>query len=79
MEESEQDLEKLTRWLAKIQARDFFPDDRSQQSAALMARCRSALDSFSQAVYAAEEVPGTGTRRFQVPQGFPGTNSAETG
>jgi hypothetical protein len=56
MEESEQDLEKLTRWLAKIQARDFFPDERWQQSADLLARCRSALDAFTQAVYAAEGV-----------------------
>ena len=56
MEESEQDLDKLTRWLTKIQARDFFPDQRGQQAAAQMARCRSALDDFSQAVYLAEGV-----------------------
>jgi hypothetical protein len=54
MEESEQDLEKLARWLAKIQQRDFFPDDRGRQSTALIARCRGALESFAQAVYAAE-------------------------
>ena len=56
MEESEQDLEKLTRWLAKIAARDFFPDERARQSAELLARCRRALEGFSQAVYAAEGV-----------------------
>jgi hypothetical protein len=56
MEESEQDLEKLARWLAKIQARDFFPDERRQQAAAMMARCRSALNGFSQAVYIVEGV-----------------------
>jgi len=56
MEEGEQDLEKLARWLAKIHARDFFPDEHRQQSAAMMARCRSALDGFSQAVYIAEGV-----------------------
>ena len=56
MEESEQDLEKLARWLAKIQARDFFPDERRQQAAGTMARCRSALNGFSQAVYIAEGV-----------------------
>jgi hypothetical protein len=56
LEESEQDLEKLTRWLAKIQARDFFPHERGQQAAVLMARCRSALNGFSQAVYIAEGV-----------------------
>jgi hypothetical protein len=56
MEESEQDLEKLTRWLVKIKARDFFPDERAGQSAELLARCRRALEGFSQAVYAAEGV-----------------------
>jgi hypothetical protein len=56
MEESEQDLEKLMRWLAKIQARDFFPDERRQQAAVMMARCRSVLHGFGQAVYLAEGV-----------------------
>jgi hypothetical protein len=56
MEENEQDLEKLVRWLAKIQARDFFPDQRARQSAATLDRCRSAMEAFSRAVYAAEGV-----------------------
>jgi hypothetical protein len=56
MEECEQDLDKLARWLVKIQARDFFPDERRQQAASLMARCRSVLSGFSQAVYLAEGV-----------------------
>ena len=56
MEESEQDLRKLVRWLAKIQARDFFPNGRKDQSAALLAQCRRALRGFSQAVYRVEGV-----------------------
>ncbi len=56
MEESEQDLKKLARWLAKIQARDFFPDGRGDQSVALLAQCRRALRGFSQAVYQVEGV-----------------------
>ena len=40
----------------KIKARDFFPDERGQQAVAMMARCRSALNGFSQAVYIAEGV-----------------------
>jgi hypothetical protein len=56
MEESEQDLEKLARWLAKIEARDFFPDGRAHHSEGLLARCLDALEGFSQAVYAAEGV-----------------------
>jgi hypothetical protein len=56
MEESEQDLKKLGRWLAKIQARDFFPNGNRDQSAALLAQCRRALRDFSQAVYKVEGV-----------------------
>jgi hypothetical protein len=56
MEESEQDLKKLTRWLAKIQARDFFPNGRRDQPVALLVQCRRALRGFSQAVYKVEGV-----------------------
>jgi hypothetical protein len=59
MEESEQDLKKLTRWLAKIQARDFFPAEPRDQSVALLAQCRRALRGFSQSVYEAEGVQGS--------------------
>lgn len=63
MEEGEQDLEKLTRWLAKIQARDFFPDERWKQADEMLRQCRAALSGFSREVYAAEgmsEPPDTG-------------------
>jgi hypothetical protein len=56
LEESEQDLDKLARWLGKIRARDFFPDERGEQSAAMLERCRSVVETFSQGVYAAEEL-----------------------
>jgi len=69
LEENEQDLEKLARWLAKIRARDFFPDAREQEAAALLARCQTAVEAFSQAVYAAEEVTGSGARGLQAPDG----------
>jgi hypothetical protein len=67
MEESEQDLEKLVRWLAKIQARDFFPDERGQEAAATLARCQTAVAAFSQAVYAAENVTASGACGPQAP------------
>ncbi len=67
MEESEQDLEKLVRWLAKIAARDFFPDERGQEAAAMLARCQTAVAAFSQAVYAAENVTASGAREPQAP------------
>jgi hypothetical protein len=57
MEEGEQDLEKLTRWLAKIQARDFFPDERWRDAEEMLRRCRDALSGLSREVYAAEGIP----------------------
>jgi hypothetical protein len=62
MEESEQDLKKLTRWLTKIQARDFFPNERRDQSVALLAECRRALRRFSRAVYKVEGVEESAAR-----------------
>ena len=46
LEENEQELEKLTRWLAKIQARDFFPDERQPQAQKLAERCQKAWRAF---------------------------------
>jgi hypothetical protein len=63
LEEREHDLEKLTRWLAKIQARDFFPNERSAQAEEMLLGCRGALTRFDREVYAAEsaqEPAGTG-------------------
>jgi len=56
LEEGEQDLEKLVRWLGKIQRRDFFPGDRQTEAISAVERCRRALEDFSRAVYEAEEV-----------------------
>ena len=61
MEENEQELKKLARWLVKIQARDFFPNGRGDQSVALLAQCRRALRGFSQAVYKVEGVQESAT------------------
>jgi hypothetical protein len=55
MEEGEQDLEKLARWLTKIVARDYFPDERWPRSAEMLEGCRTVLEGFAQSVYAAEE------------------------
>ncbi len=56
LEENEQDLERLTRWLTTISSRDFFPDERGKDAEALLDRCRRALDAFTAAVYRAEGV-----------------------
>jgi hypothetical protein len=57
LEENEQDLLKLTRWLRKIQQRDFFPSSSSQQAQERLAHCRQALQSFTTCVYEQEGLP----------------------
>lgn len=54
LEEGEQSLEKLAGWLARIQGRDFFPDELWSRAAGTVQRCRDALEGFSRAVYAEE-------------------------
>jgi len=56
LEEIEDDLDKLSAWLAKIEARDFYPDHRAQEAAGTLDRCREALHAFAEAVYASEGV-----------------------
>lgn len=55
LEENEQELEKLARWLAKIQARDFFPDQRYTEAGESLERCRRTLQAFAAKVYQAED------------------------
>jgi hypothetical protein len=57
LEENEQDLLKLTRWLRKIQRRDFFPNSSSREAAAHLAGCRQALETFTTTVYEQEGLP----------------------
>jgi uncharacterized protein with PIN domain len=57
LEENEQDLLKLTRWLRKIQQRDFFPSSSSQEAQERLAHCRQALQTFTITVYEQEGLP----------------------
>jgi hypothetical protein len=57
LEENEQDLLKLTRWLRKIQRRDFFPGPASREAVVRLTRCRHALHTFMSAVYEQEGLP----------------------
>lgn len=57
LEENEQDLLKLTRWLRRIQQRDFFPGPSSREAQENIARCRQALQTFTTTVYEQEGLP----------------------
>lgn len=60
LEENEQDLLKLRRWLRKIQQRDFFPHCPSREAQANIEHCRQALHTFMAAVYEQEGLPPLG-------------------
>lgn len=57
LEENEQDLLKLTRWLRKIQQRDFFEVSSGREATENLARCRRALHVFTTTVYEQEGLP----------------------
>ena len=57
LEENEQDLLKLTRWLRRIQQRDFFPSLESREATRHLAACRQMLEQFSSTVYEQEGLP----------------------
>jgi hypothetical protein len=56
LEEIEQELHKLVRWLRQIKARDFSndADGSGRGAAASLTRCRHAFDTFARAVYSRE-------------------------
>lgn len=56
LEENEQELEKLARWLARIGARDFFGGKRRTRADEMIARCRDNLRAFAGKVYEAEDI-----------------------
>lgn len=57
LEELEQDLGKLKRWVAQIGARDYFEAARGAQVAELLSRCEEALAGFLEQTYAQEHLP----------------------
>lgn len=60
LEENEEELHKLTSWLRKIRARDFFEGSRSADAIEVLERCRNELQAFEKAVYRKEglDMPG---------------------
>jgi hypothetical protein len=54
LEENEEDLQKLTNWLRKIQVRDVFGAEQAGEAAEAIDCCRRALDEFTRKVYIEE-------------------------
>ena len=57
LEELEEDLAKLRRWLDQVHARDYFPDESTVHTERLLARCGDALAEFLEAAAARDVSP----------------------
>ncbi|OYV34970.1 MAG: chromate resistance protein ChrB [Rhodospirillales bacterium 20-64-7] len=55
LEENDQDLAKLKRWLEKIGRLDFYGAPLAQEARARLDRCETLLEEFSQQVFAARD------------------------
>jgi hypothetical protein len=54
LEELEEDLNKLKRWMGQVRSRDYFPDGASIQPEHLLERCDEALAEFLDAAAAGD-------------------------
>ena len=79
LEEIEDDLDKLSAWLAKIKARDFFPDARMQQANETLETCGAALRNFANEVYAQEGVVDAADGTGALDPGIPNSSLKKRG
>lgn len=56
LEESEQNLQRLGKWITKIQERDFFKTQRSQNAVTAYQNCRKWLRKYTHHVYTREGI-----------------------
>jgi DNA-binding transcriptional regulator PaaX len=56
LEENEHNLQRLRKWLAKIQKRDFLQAGKSQQARAAFQECRQRLQIYTRQVYQREGI-----------------------
>ena len=56
LEENEQNLHRLRKWIAKIQKRDFFKTKKSQDAITAFQNCRQWLQNYTRQVYTREGI-----------------------
>lgn len=56
LEENEQNLQRLRKWIAKIQKRDYFKTKKSQEAAGAFQNCQQRLQSYTREVYQREGI-----------------------
>ena len=79
LEEIEDDLDKLSVWLAKIKARDFFPNGRMQAANETLETCGTALRTFADEVYAQEGVVDAADGTGALDPGIPNSSLKKRG
>lgn len=73
LEENEQNLQRLRKWMAKIQKRDFFKTEKSHEAISAFQNCRQRIEGYARQVYAQEGIDTTpGTDLFSEGAGGPG-------
>ena len=56
LEENEQNLQRLRKWFARIQRRDFFVTPKAQEAMAAFQNCHQGLKAYTQEVYQREGI-----------------------
>jgi hypothetical protein len=56
LEQNEQNLIRLRKWISKIQKRDFFKTPKSEQAVAAFQSCRQSLQNYTRQVYTQEGI-----------------------
>jgi vacuolar-type H+-ATPase subunit I/STV1 len=56
LEENEQNLQRLRKWITKIQKRDFINGEKAGDAIKVFRNCRQALKNFTRKVYAQEGI-----------------------
>jgi hypothetical protein len=56
LEENEQNLQRLRKWIGKIQKRDFLATEKSREAINALQSCRQALQVYARKVYAHEGI-----------------------
>lgn len=56
LEENEQNLQRLRKWVARIQKRDFFRTKKSQEAVTTFQSCRRKLQDYTRQVYTQEGI-----------------------
>ena len=56
LEENEQNLQRLRKWITRIQKRDFFKTEKSHEAVTAFHNCRQKLHDYTRRVYAQEGI-----------------------